>query len=599
MKSIINFYKEIIGILLKESPILVFGTLVSALLTGFLVPISIQLNSLLINNGILVATGERLFHEYISLIIFFVIISLLPIVSGDLFIYGYIMPRCKLIFRGAYKGKMIRKLEKLQYNHFENAESIEIIDKAYNRIEDTALSLFPSIFCQTISNSITVIGTLILFASIKWWLIVVILCPFIVETIISKNVNEKIYNEKETYWKREKEYTALGRMLQSGDYVKQNKTLGNSEYLINIYANRLKKRNQEYEKFYIKNVISNFGKQNITIFAQIMIAIFLLFFYIKGEVNIGATISLTLATFNSLYTKCGLNGMIEIIRKKGKYSNDIQFYQQYFHLSEEKDGNIIDLPTNFEIEFEHVTFTYPGSQKPVLNDISFKIQHCQTVSFVGRNGEGKSTIIKLMMGLFQPDKGTIYIGGVPLYKYSQDTRTKLFGTIFQDFTKYQFTLEENIGIGNVDKVNDKLAIDKAIKLAKVDQFLETLDKGGKTIIGNEFEGGQELSGGQWQRIALARAFMGDRPILILDEPTSQLDPMAESEIYGKFAKISEKKTAIFITHRLGISKITDYIFVIAEGEIIQRGTHNDLMSERGVYAEMYESQKRWYIKDGE
>jgi ATP-binding cassette subfamily B protein len=204
-----------------------------------------------------------------------------------------------------------------------------------------------------------------------------------------------------------------------------------------------------------------------------------------------------------------------------------------------------------------------------------------------------------LLGLFTPDKGEILIGGKKLNEYPLRVRTKIFGTVFQDFPRYSLTIKENIGIGDIDEITNSEKVKAAAAKGKADEFIEEFDNSYDTLLGRDFEGGVDISGGQWQRIAIARAFMGDKPILLLDEPTSQLDPMAEAGLYKEFADMVENKTAIFITHRLGSTMITDRIFVISGGNIKEVGTHDELMKMDGIYSRMFKAQKQWYQKNGE
>jgi len=404
----------------------------------------------------------------------------------------------------------------------------------------------------------------------------------------------------ERYWAKERSYATLGGMLRSRDYVRENTLLGISNYLINIYRKRMNNRNREYEGYYLRHLVHNFTKQNITKIVQLTMALLLLVFYINGEIKIGMLISLTQAVFTSLFSDNGLKGLVQIIRNSGQHIKAVEFYDRYFALSEEEYGKEEAMPDNFEIEFDNVFFTYPGTKRKVLDGLTFKIRPGERVSIVGKNGEGKSTLIKLLLGLFQPDSGEIRIGQKPLMSYSLTVRNRLFGAVFQDFVKYNMTLGENIGIGNMEKHFEEDAVAQAMSKAKVDAFVETLPNGVDTLLGREFEGGVDLSGGQWQRIAIARAFMGEKPILILDEPTSQLDPMAESRIYSEFAQMSEGRTSIFIAHRLASTMITDRIIVIEGGKVVQSGSHDELMEQGGLYADMFQAQRKWYVKqDGE
>ena len=306
-----------------------------------------------------------------------------------------------------------------------------------------------------------------------------------------------------------------------------------------------------------------------------------------------------MALFGSLFSKSCLNGLVQVVRTSGQYVNAFGFYDKYFGLSEEAYGEEDAMPERFEIEFDRVSFAYPGTERKILDGMSFKIAHGEKISIVGENGEGKSTMIKLLLGLFEPDSGEIRIGGKPLKRYSRSVRENLFGAVFQDFAKYGITLGENVGVGSPEKLGDKGAVLEAMRKAKADGIAEGLPQGADTLLGREFEGGVDLSGGQWQRIAIARAFMGEKPILILDEPTSQLDPMAESRIYSEFAEMAEGRTSVFITHRLASTMITDRIIVIAGGKAVESGSHEELMARGGLYAEMFEAQKRWYLKGEE
>jgi len=320
---------------------------------------------------------------------------------------------------------------------------------------------------------------------------------------------------------------------------------------------------------------------------------------INGDLSIGMAISLTIALFTTLLASHGsLDGCTHLFRWGGFHVKTFVFYDKYFALENEKRGEINELPDTFSIEFNNVWFKYPGTEKDVLCGLTFCINSGEKVSIVGENGKGKSTMVKLLLGLFEPDSGDIKVGGRLLCDYSREALQKMFGTVFQDFTRYNLTLEENVASGDIEKLENKQAIAVAIKKAKVDKFAGELVDGNDTLLGRDFKGGVDISGGEWQRVAIARAFMGEKPVLILDEPTSQLDPMAESQLYQEFSEMSAGKTAIFITHRLGSTAITDRILVISNGCITQSGSRDDLLSTGGIYADMWNAQKQWYEAKG-
>jgi len=597
MKRAVRAYSEILHILFQESPLIIAAAFASAILSGINVPVSVWINSRIFDLGLSVASGETPFVSYVPYLILFVLSALLPVVAGDILDSSYIRPKCQLILRTAYKGRMLQKLKRLRYEHLESPSSMEIIDKAYYKAEKVMLTLFPQTIQQIISAGIAAAGTLYLFAAVKWWFLPVILIPFALETWLAQRSNYDIYKEMEQYWGQERSYSVLGDMLRSRSHVRENALLGISDYLIEVYRGRVRKRNREYERYFFKHLRHNFLKQNITKLVQIGTALLLLLLYADGQIRIGELLALSLTLFTGLFTRKGLNGLVESIRVSGRYMKAFEFYDSYFGLSEEEYGDENAMPESYEIEFDNVSFTYPGTSKKILDGISFKIAHGEKVSIVGKNGEGKSTMIKLLLGLFEPDSGEIRIGGKPLNSYSWSVRCRLFGAVFQDFMKYCITLKENIGVGNPDKMNDMLKLSEAMHKAGVDSFAEGLPEGIDTLLGREFENGIDLSGGQWQRIAIARAFMGDKPILILDEPTSKVDPVSESRIYSEFAEMAEEKTAVFITHRLASTMITDRILVMDSGRIVQSGSHDELMASGGLYADMFRIQKQWYIRE--
>lgn len=596
MKRIYIAYKELLGVLFSKNPFLVILTFAAAIFSGLTTPLLIWVNSRIFDLGLLTASGKMTFLSYTPYLILFVLLSLLPVLTGDILSNSYIRPKCQLIFRTAYKGKMLQKLKTLRYEHLEDPLSMEIIDKAYTKTEDTLLTLFPTTIQQIISAGITSVGTLYLFASVKWWLLLVLLLPFALETWLVSRSNYQIYREMETYWKKERFYTKLGEMLCSRDYVRENTLQGISDYLIDKYRSRMNRRNREYEHYFFKHLRHNLVKRNLIRFAQLGAALLLLFFYCNGEIQIGLLISLSLALFTKLFSQNGLNGLVKVLRVSGQYRNAFAFYDSYFRLSEEEWGGEETMPDAFDIEFDNVSFAYPNTEKKILEGMSFRIRHGEKVSIVGENGQGKSTVIKLLLGLFKPDSGEIRIGGKPLDCYSRFVREHLFGAVFQDFGKYCITLGENVGIGDPEKLHDREALAKAMDKAGVEPVAAGLADGTETLLGREFEGGVDLSGGQWQRIAIARAWMGKKPVMILDEPTSQLDPMAESRIYAEFAGMAEGKTSIFVTHRLASTMITDRILVIGAGRVIQSGTHEELLEQGGLYADMFQAQKQWYVK---
>lgn len=585
-------YKQLLGIIATEAPAMVVLTFLAAFSLGVMCLLNVVVSKHIFDDGLALAAGEIPFARYLPYLIAFVLLGLLPPLLNQVYIFGFVEPRAQLILRTAFKSRMLRKLERMKYGHLENETSMEIIDKAYHRAENAARHLFPMYVNTCISSLSGTIGILIYMACIKWWLPLAILVPAIAEIWYATKHNPNIYLELEGYWQRERQYGILGGYLHSRDYLREIKLFGSSDSLIEIYRKRLNARNREYEKYYFTHLKRHFVGGNITKIAKLANVLLLLYLFTNGEVTVGLFITLSLQVLTDLFES--ISWGVGVYRWSGYHINFFDYYEKYLDLSEETSGEASALPGRFDIEFRDVWFRYPGTDRDILKGLSFRVENGEKLSIVGENGEGKTTMIKLLLRLFEPDRGEILLGGQPINSYSRKALTATFGPVFQDFNRYSITLRENIGVGFIDQLHDEERLAYAARKGKVNQFANDLPHGYDTILGRDFEGGVDVSGGQWQRIAIARAFMGDKPVLLLDEPTSQLDPIAESQLYREFAEMANSKTAIFITHRLASTMITDRILVIQHGVVIQEGTHEQLMVSGGLYATMFEAQKQWY-----
>lgn len=262
---------------------------------------------------------------------------------------------------------------------------------------------------------------------------------------------------------------------------------------------------------------------------------------------------------------------------------------------ENGDGNPTAAPfgEEVEIEFKNVSFTYPGSKTPALKNVSIKIQNREKLVIVGYNGAGKSTFIKLLCKFYHPTEGIITLGGIDIWQIPNEQYYRRIGAVFQDYAAFAFTIRDNVAAGGAGDVFP------ALKEAGMDEFVRSLKNGGDTYISKKYSGdGVELSGGQEQKIALARAIYKNAPILLLDEPTASFDAKAEAELYAQFFRTSAEKTVIFISHRLAASKAADRIAVFADGAVAEYGTHGGLMERGGIYAEMFERQREGYSATG-
>lgn len=293
------------------------------------------------------------------------------------------------------------------------------------------------------------------------------------------------------------------------------------------------------------------------------------------------------AVTNSLTS---VNGMYE----DNLYLSNLTEYLA--HKVPENSGEMMQGPNPGEgIRFENVSFCYPGSETPALNNINLKITPGASLAIVGENGSGKTTLIKLLTRLYAPTEGRILVDGLDLQEWDTDAIREKIGVIFQDFARYQLIVGENIGIGDVDNIEDEDEISEAARKGMADEFVKDLPQEYKTQLGTWFKDGKELSGGQWQKIALSRAFMRSKAdILILDEPTAAIDARAEAEIFAHFRDLTANRISIIISHRFSTVRMADHIIVLEKGQVLEQGSHQELLEFGGQYATLFNLQAKGY-----
>jgi len=244
--------------------------------------------------------------------------------------------------------------------------------------------------------------------------------------------------------------------------------------------------------------------------------------------------------------------------------------------------------------FEKVSFRYPQMEKWVLSDISFTLHPGEKLALVGENGAGKTTLVKLLTRLYDPDEGRILLEGHDLREYDLDGLRDAVGVIFQDYVKYHLTATENIAVGRIEERFNETRIKEAAHRSLADTVIEKLPDGYQQMIGRWFKQGTNLSGGEWQKIAIARAYMRDAQLLILDEPTAALDARAEHEVFRRFVELTHDKCAVLISHRFSTVRMADRIVVLHEGKLLEHGTHEELLASGGQYSELFQMQAAGY-----
>ncbi|MDP8909645.1 MAG: ABC transporter ATP-binding protein/permease, partial [Chloroflexota bacterium] len=316
---------------------------------------------------------------------------------------------------------------------------------------------------------------------------------------------------------------------------------------------------------------------------------------VRGQITVGAVAAYVQAAAQLQGAFQGLLGGVQGIYEHGLYLSTLyDLLERKPRIAAPDQPAPVRRPFTRGIEFQHVSYRYPGNETLALDDVSFTIAPGETVSLVGRNGAGKSTVVKLLGRLYDPSEGRILIDGRDLRDYDPAELRREFSVMFQDYATYQFSAGENIGVGNVASADDSAAIARAAERAGADGVIANLPDSFGTVLGKWFEGGHQLSGGEWQKIALARAFMRDAQILILDEPTAALDAQAEHDLFSRIKELTAGRMALYISHRFSTARMADRILVLDKGRLIEQGTHDELMARGGRYASLFELQAASY-----
>jgi len=251
-------------------------------------------------------------------------------------------------------------------------------------------------------------------------------------------------------------------------------------------------------------------------------------------------------------------------------------------------------PIQQGFEFKNVSFSYPGSSRLILNNLNFKIAAGERIALVGQNGQGKTTLVKLLSRLYDPTAGAIFLDGVDLRDYQVEDLHREIGVIFQDFMRYDFPVRENIAVGRIEELHNDGLLRQAARQSRADEVIAKLPGDLDQMLGRRFEGGVDLSGGEWQKFAIARAYLREAQVLILDEPTAALDAAAELEVFERFADLSAERTVLLISHRFSTVRFADRIVVIENGRVGEQGTHRQLLDRGGRYAHLFEMQAANY-----
>ena len=537
---------------------------------------------------------------YIPLTLLLLMLILIKTISSATELFA---ARIRLKLKQQLNPAMVKKHAALDYKHIENAESWELISRVTRDPSQAVMEGFGG-FASFIGLVVSIVSFFMLIFVQIWWAALVILAFSVPMFWLAAWVGKKRYQSLRDSEKFQRRTDYLDEVL-TGRENSDERTL------FNYGTGVMEDWQQQYEAGRILRLMVTLKTDlivkasSMTLVAiALLVALTLINPVMAGDLSAGMFMGIVAAVFG-MVQELGwqLSRALGQMSQAREYMQDLTAFTALSSLESALDQPDEE-PAHFSsLEFRKVRFKYPTGDHYVLDGLSFVLESGKHYAFVGKNGAGKTTVTKLLTGLYTEYEGEILINGKELRTYSVGALKAMFSVIYQDFARYYISLEDNIAIGDIARINKEhrqgqrqKRVEETASLAGLDETIGDLNGGIAAPLGRIKDTGQDISGGQWQRVAIARSLMSRAPVKILDEPTAALDPISESKIYDEFEKMMDGtcEMTIFISHRLGSTKLADEILVIDNGRILERGSHEVLTAAAGVYFEMFESQRGWY-----
>jgi ATP-binding cassette subfamily B protein len=488
---------------------------------------------------------------------------------------------------------LMRHAAALDLMHFEESSYQDKLERARRQAasRSTVLSqVFGQV--QMVITAIALAIGLLLYAPLLILLMAIAILPAVWGEFRFNRLAYWLSHERSPE-RRQMEY--LRQIGASADSAKEVKLFGLGNYLVGRFKSLADAIYVENRRLTIRRNALGALLGTISTLAYYGAYAYVVWRTVNGEFTIGdlAFLSGSFGQLNGYFQQILIG--FTYIAGQALYLDDLySFFDIKPKITEPANPQPFPAPLREGIVFDNVGFRYPGSERFVIRNFTLTIKAGETVALVGENGAGKTTIVKLMTRLYEPEEGRITIDGIDIRNFSSLDLRHHIGVIFQDFLRYSFTARDNIGVGRIDEAADLPRITRSAEQSLADEVIERLPKQYEQQLGKQFEGGQDLSGGEWQKLAIARAYMREAEIIILDEPTAALDARAEAEVFSRFKSLSERATALLISHRFSTVRMADRIVVLDEGRVLEAGTHQELMALRGHYAELFELQAAGY-----
>ncbi|WP_370296303.1 ABC transporter ATP-binding protein [Rossellomorea marisflavi] len=587
-----NIYKSF-GIILKVNKLSFLLLGISKIIQGFIPFVTLTVLQKLINSVELYLKNETAISYIIILLS--IQISLTIFSNFQIKLEEYLSSVIQMNTELHLKAKLSLKLMNVSYQKLEDPEFHNLIQRTQGDIGSQFLNPINS-FLDLVKSAITLFSVLYFLMKFHYGFFIIFLLFGLPLFIMQYRFGQNRYWLTKYLTPDAREQGYIFGLFTERQYNKEIRINQSFKFLFTkwkrSYENNrnayLKQQRLQSVKLLLLDIVNS-----LAFVASFLLIISLL---IQSKVRIGDFVSIVEATQRSLGTISGLSYVISNLKESTQFLGDVFTILAVPESRGRKEP--YESSVDFILDVENLSFTYPNTTNPALNNISLKVCQGETIMVVGSNGSGKSTLVKCISGLYKIEQGGMKLWGEDVNNLSHDFIAKKIALVPQDFGKYEFTAEENILLGSVMN-KQKRNIKEAAEKSGIHNYINSLPKGYETRLGRLFSESEDLSGGQWQKLALARALIKEAELYILDEPTSSLDPIAERDLFLKFKEITKNRTSIFISHRMYACHLADRIIVMDKGEIIEQGSHNELFKLKGVYYEMYLNQSKMYKEGNE
>lgn len=577
--------KEILSIIWKYSRLWGCMKLLNSVLTAIIVPVNTVLLQRIVDD-ILILLQENRFHFILNthLVIFIAGVFSEVLLTG---LDRYVEIRFDMQITDRLEKEIVRKYRKLDYSCYEDPQTYDSISRISQNPGEKIRMIFWKL-CEMVRIIILLIGYLLIFQQASPLLVGIFLLflpPMLYENYKAGCLWYDLYSRQTA---DERKIAYYERLLTGKTSLAELKIYQATDYIEKLWKKQSSKLRKEKEETLIRVEKTLLRKSTFAALWYLCSGGFLLYGVITGRISV----SMFLVLFQTILNIVDMvNGLLETF---GNFSREIQemsYLHSFFALKNipERKG-CIDRPVR-RIRFEHVCFSYPNAGTETLHDINFELDLSKSTAIVGENGSGKTTIIKLLCGLYQPTSGRILFDEYDIRNLNNGEIGKAIKVVFQDFFQYELTIRENIGFGNLARISHDLELQEVMDAV----HLEELKKLGlNTSLGKLEHEGIDLSRGQWQRLAVGRIFLNDTGYAVLDEPTASVDPVSEYNMYQLFYLLLRSRGSLMISHRLASAKMADHILVLKNGTIAEQGNHTELMKNQELYHELFCRQAEWY-----